>query len=120
MGGKMNIKEGRKRNGPVQAFARWLAKLGLRSAPMTVEIQWPMAQESKVFEIQKFDRPQVELLIWMMYGAGFDHDAITILLQNMGTAKMASLDAIQSAMDGTEPIKDKLNKAWSTSGGTPQ
>lgn len=116
----MRITEKNERRGPLVSFARWIRRAVYGEPPMRVEVQWPMAQTSKVFEIKKFDRPQIELLIWMMYGAGFDHDLIATLLDNMGTAKMASLDAIQAAMDGTEPIKGKLNAAWSVSKGRPQ
>jgi len=116
MGGKMKIKEKNSKQGMITTFARWVARAGWKPPTVSVEIQWPMAQTSKSFEIQRFSRPQIELLIWMMYGAGFNHDAITILLTNMAQAKMAELAAIEEAIDGTEPVKDALNKAWSSAG----
>lgn len=109
----MNIKQSKKYRGPFQRMSAWIQRAVYGPPPVMVEIQWPMAQTSKTFEIQKFGRDQVELLIWMMYGAGFDHNRIQTLLENMAQAKMADQSEIEEAMEGTETVKDKLNRAWS-------
>ncbi len=109
----MNIQESKIYRGPFQRMTAWIRRAIYGPPPVTVEIQWPMAQASKTFEIQKFKRDQVELLIWMLYGAGFDHNGVQTLLENMAQAKMADQSEIEEAIDGTAAIKDKLNQAWS-------
>ena len=113
----MNIKQSKKHRGVFQKFTAWIRRAVYGPPPVMVEIQWPMAQASKTFEIQKFQQPQVELLIWMMYGAGFHHDGIQTLLENMAQSKMADAAEIEAAMAGTETVKDKLNQASSAAPG---
>ena len=116
----MNIQQSMKYRGPWQRITAWIRRAVYGPPPVQVEIQWPMAQTSKTFEIQKFQRDQVELLIWMIYGAGFDHNAVQTLLENMAQAKMADNSEIEEAIQGTTAIKDTLNQAWSAGPKGPQ
>lgn len=116
----MNIQQSKKHRSPFQRMTAWIRRAVYGPPPVTVEIQWPMAQASKTFEIQKFGRDQVELLIWMMYGAGFEHTAVQTLLENMVQAKMADQSEIEEAIEGTAAIKDTLNRAWSAGPTGPQ
>jgi Glu-tRNA(Gln) amidotransferase subunit E-like FAD-binding protein len=109
----VNIKQSKKHRSPFERLQAWVRRAVYGPPPVQVEIQWPMAQTSKTFEIQKFQQDQVELLIWMMYGAGFHHDGIQTLLENMVQSKMADQSEVEEAIDGTAAIKDTLNKAWS-------
>ncbi len=108
----MNIQESKKHRSAFERMTAWIRRAVYGPPPVTVEIQWPMAQTSKMFEIQKFGRDQVELLIWMMYGAGFEHSAVQTLLENMAQAKMADNSEIEEAIKGTAAVKDSLSRAW--------